>query len=192
YDLQADPGETKNVASQYPEKVSELRGEFLRWFQDVTEGQNYQPAAIPVGDADEPLVELQPSWAILKGDVLEYSFDGYDWDTIDGWKSDTGSATWQLDVLKPGTYEVIASYGYRSPATATGQLEINAGATKLECRLPMTPSQNVFLKQNVGTISLKEGKQKLTVKADSPAGIPGLRLNSLWLKSVINPYLESQ
>mgnify|MGYP003663046837 FL=1 len=184
YDLQADPGETKNVASQYPEKVSELRGEFLRWFQDVTDGQNYQPAAIPVGDAEEPLVELQPSWAILKGDDLEYSFDGYDWDTIDNWKTNSDTATWQLDVQKPGRYVVELSYGFRAEPLETGKLQVAVGDQKLGCELPMSTSQNVFLKQLVGTLDLKAGKQTLRVQAADSGGIPGLRLNSIWLKSL--------
>lgn len=184
YDLQADPGESKDVSRQYPEEASSLRNEFLRWFNEVTEGQNYQPAAIPVGDSEEPVVELQPSWAILKGDGLEYSFDGYDWDTIDGWNSNTGSATWQLDVLQPGRYAVELSYGYRDASPATGMLEISVGETTLSCDLSMSTSQNVFLKQSVGTLDLKAGKQTLRVQAADSGGIPGLRLNSLWLKSL--------
>ncbi|WP_417391968.1 arylsulfatase [Gimesia sp.] len=184
YDLQADPGETNNVAKQYPEKVSELRGEFLRWFQDVTAGQVYQPAAIPVGDEQELEVELQPSWAVLKGDDLEYSFDGYDWDTIDNWKSNSDTATWQLEVQKPGRYAVELSYGYRAEPELPGKLQIAVGDQKLDCKLPMSTSQNVFLKTDVGTLDLKQGRQLLTVRAVQPEGIQGLRLNSLWLKSL--------
>lgn len=184
YDLQADPGETNNVAKQYPEKVSELRGEFLRWFQDVTAGQVYQPAAIPIGDEQELEVELQPSWAVLKGNDLEYSFDGYDWDTIDNWKSNSDTATWQLEVQKPGRYAVELSYGFRAEPEVPGKLQIAVGDQKLDCELPMSTSQNVFLKTDVGTLDLKQGRQLLTVRAVQPEGIKGLRLNSLWLKSL--------
>jgi len=186
YDLKADPGETKNVAAQYPEQVKELRTEFLRWFEDVTAGQVYQPTPIPVGDADESVVELQPSWAILKGAGLEYSFDGYDWDTIDGWQSNAGAATWQLDVLKAGRYAVELSYGYRGASLETGELQISVDGNKIDCELPMSTSQNVFLKTAVGTLDLKAGKQTLTVQAKNANGIKGLRLNSLWLKALNN------
>ncbi|WP_339729273.1 sulfatase-like hydrolase/transferase [uncultured Gimesia sp.] len=184
YDLQADPGETKDVSRKYPEVASRLRNEFLRWFDDVTEGQVYAPAAIPIGDPQEPDVELQPSWAILKGDGLEYSFDGYDWDTIDGWKSNTGTATWQLDVLQPGRYTVELSYGYRDASPAAGPLEVSVSDTKLTCDLPMSPSQNVFVKQSAGTLDLKAGQQTLTIQAANAGGIKGLRLNSIWLKAL--------
>ena len=184
YDLTADPGETKDVSRKYPEVASRLRNEFHRWFDDVTQGQEYQPAAIPVGDSTEPVVELQPSWAIINGDGLEYSFDGYDWDTLDGWKSNKSTAHWQLDVLKSGRYEVELSYGYRSEPTTSGTLLLTVGDQSLSCKLPMTTSQNVFMKTIAGTLDLSQGKQKLTIRAAAPAGIQGLRLNSIWLKAL--------
>tara|TARA_R110002111_G_C6000489_1_gene373053 strand:- start:1562 stop:3361 length:1800 start_codon:yes stop_codon:yes gene_type:complete len=184
YDLQADPGETNDVSRKYPEEASRLRNEFLRWFNEVTAGQVYQPMPIPVGDAREPEVELQPSWAILKGEGLEYSFDGYDWDTIDGWQSNTGSATWQLDVLKAGRYAVELSYGYRSESPEPGQLQISVGEKHILCELSMSTTQNVFFKTTAGILELNSGKQTLTVQARHAAGIQGLRLNSIWLKAL--------
>jgi len=186
YDLSADPGETKDVSGKYPEVASRLRNEFLRWFDDVTEGQEYQPAAIPVGDPQEREVELQPSWAILEGEGLEYSFDGYDWDTIDGWKSDKGSARWTLNVLQPGEYEVVVSYGYRSEPSASGELQLMTGDDALEIQLPMTTSGNVFMKRTAGTLKLKPGEQTITIQSKKPDGIQGLRLNSIWLKKLSN------
>lgn len=186
YDLSADPGETKDVSGKYPEVASRLRNEFLRWFDDVTEGQEYQPAAIPVGDPQEREVELQPSWAILEGEGLEYSFDGYDWDTIDGWKSDKGAARWTLNVLQPGEYEVVVSYGYRSEPSASGELQLMTGSDALEIQLPMTPSGNVFMKRTAGRLELKPGEQTITIQAKKPDGIQGLRLNSIWLKKLSN------
>lgn len=186
YDLSADPGETQDLAKKYPEEAKQLRTEFLRWFDDVTAGQVYQPMPIPVGDDQEPSVELQPSWAILKGDGLEYSFDGYDWDTIDKWESNQATATWQIDVLKAGRYAVELSYGYRSSHPETGQLQISVGEEKILCQLPMSTSQNVFFKTMAGTLELKQGQQTLTVRSSNAAGITGLRLNSIWLKSLDN------
>ncbi|WP_299464618.1 sulfatase-like hydrolase/transferase [uncultured Gimesia sp.] len=186
YDLQADPGETKDLSRQYPEETEKLRSEFLSWFNEVTAGQVYQPTAIPVGDAQEPEVELQPSWAILKGEGLEYSFDGYDWDTIDGWQSNKGTATWQLNVLKAGRYAVELSYGYRSESSEPGQLQISVGEKQLLCELPMSTTQNVFFKTTAGILELNKGTQTLTVQATHAAGIQGLRLNSIWLKALNN------
>jgi len=182
YDLKADPGETIDLARKYPEKAQALRTEFLRWFEDVTAGQVYEPIAIPVGDAREPTVEIQPSWAILKGGGLEYSFDGYDWDTIDNWNSNQGTAVWQIDVLKSGPYAVELSYGHRSEQPEQAQLQISVGDKRIQKTLPMSVSQNVFLKMSAGTLELSKGKQSLTIQAMHPNGIKGLRLNSIWLK----------
>lgn len=182
YDLKADPGETRDLARKYPKETQALRTEFLRWFDDVTAGQVYQPTAIPVGDVLEPAVELQPSWATLKGDGLEYSFDGYDWDTIDNWESGQGAAVWQIDVLKSGRYAVELSYGYRSEQAESGQINISVGENKIQKTLPMSVNKNVFIKTSAGALELNKGKQKLIVKAANAEGLKGLRLNSIWLK----------
>ena len=76
------------------------------------------------------------------------------------------------------------SYGFRAEPLETGKLQVAVGDQKLGCELPMSTSQNVFLKQLVGTLDLKAGKQTLRVQAADSGGIPGLRLNSIWLKSL--------
>ena len=51
FDLQNDPGEMKSLTKQHPEKVAELRTEFVRWFNDVTDGVTYAPIPIPVASS---------------------------------------------------------------------------------------------------------------------------------------------
>lgn len=111
FDLQHDVGEKKNLIDQHPEVAKRLRKEFLRWFDDVTDGVSYQPVPIPIGHPNEPQVEIQPSWAKWHGDNIEYVFRGYDWDTIESWKEAGERAVWNLDVLRGGEYEIELSYG---------------------------------------------------------------------------------
>ena len=87
FDLENDPGEKKNLIKEEPEIAERLREEFLRWFDEVTRGMEYTPIRIPVGHPDESPVEIEPSWATWEGDHINYTFDGYDWDTIDGWRN---------------------------------------------------------------------------------------------------------
>ena len=55
----------------------------------------------------------------------------YDWDTIDAWSRPGESASWQLEVMTPGRYEVILSYGC-SQADAGGVLRVSAGDGSVE------------------------------------------------------------
>jgi arylsulfatase A len=182
YDLYSDPGETTNVIGGHSEIVDRLRAEFLRWFQDVTEGVEYRPVPIPVGHPDEPLVEIQASWATWHGENIEYVFRGYDWDTIEGWREPGEHATWRLDVQRGGRYELAISYG-RS-ARDGGTLEISAGDQSIECSPPPTPTPDVFERIHLGTLTLNEGSAILKAEVMKAHGNELMRLNRIFLRRV--------
>ncbi|MEX0818318.1 MAG: sulfatase/phosphatase domain-containing protein [Pirellulaceae bacterium] len=182
YDLESDPGETTNLAPEHPAIVRRLRAEFLRWFDDVTEGVEYQPVPIPIGHPDEPLIEIQPSWAKWHGDNIEYVFRGYDWDTIEGWKEAGEQATWNLDMLHGGQYELAISYG-RS-ARGGGTLKISVGDESLSCCPPPTPTADVFERLHVGTLMLSEGPAILNAEVVEAHGPELMRLNRIFLRRI--------
>jgi len=181
YDLKNDPGENKNLAAKHPETVSRLRKAFMDWFVDVTDGKTYRPVAIPVGHERENPVELQPSWATWKGDHINYTFDGYDWDTIDGWKKAGEHATWQLDFAQAGRYAVTLSYGCR-PLDAGGALRISIGTASLEHKVKATTTAEQFGRFRAGELVLDKGKATLKVEVISAPGRELMRLNGIHLK----------
>lgn len=180
FDLADDPGEKANVIRQHPEIVSRLRTEFVRWFDDVTDGVKYQPVPIPVGHPDELLVEIQPSWAKWHGKNIQYVFRGYDWDTIEGWKEPGEHATWNLDILRDGEYEVVMTYG-RS-ARGGGTLRIGVGSETLDITPPATPTADVFEEVPVGTLTLSAGLRVLKAEAVNTYGSELMRLNRIFLR----------
>ncbi len=182
FDLDADLAEKNNLADKHPEIVRRLRAEFLRWFDDVTDGVEYRPVPIPVGHTAEPLVEIQPSWAKWQGKNVTYVFRGYDWDTIEGWKEAGEHATWKLDVLRGGTYEVAISYG-RS-ARGGGTLRLSVGDQTVECTPPTTPTADVFTRLDVGTLVLSKGPATLKAEVVTAHGTELLRLNRIFLRRV--------
>ena len=188
FDLREDPGETRNAADRHPDRVRELRAEFVRWFEEVTDGQDYRPIRIPVGDPREPRVELQPSWATLEGETIEYVFRAYDWDTIEGWNRPDESATWQLNVQRAGRYEVAISYG-RGGRKAGGLLCLSAErpgvdgdvTASLQFTPEHTPTADVFVTQTLGTFELRQGPTELKAKVLQSRGGELMRLNGIWL-----------
>ncbi|MFT5467440.1 MAG: arylsulfatase A-like enzyme [Verrucomicrobiales bacterium] len=181
FDLQNDPGESKNLVGEHPEIVERLRTEFVRWFDEVTDGVTYAPAPIPVGDPAENPVEIQPSWAKWEGKNIEYVFEGYDWDTIEGWRDAGEKATWNLDVVKGGVYEIELEYGCR-PADAGGLLTIDVGENQIQFRPTATPTANVFKRVKIGEVELQAGEQLLTAECHEAAGTELMRLNKIWLR----------
>ncbi|MBI1314125.1 sulfatase-like hydrolase/transferase [bacterium] len=180
FDLANDPGETHNVFAQQPETAERLRNEFVRWFEDVTDGVAYEPVPIPVGHPAEPLVEIQPSWATWHGENIEYVFRGYDWDTIEGWKTPGEHADWKLDVLHGGRYAVEISYARLS--RDRGTLRLSVGEASLECSPPPTPTADVFERVSVGTLDIQPGSAELKAEVVDAQGDELLRLNRIFLR----------
>jgi len=184
YDLKNDPDESNDISAQHPEKVEELRREFLRWFESVTEGMEYSPIDIPVGHKEENPVEIQASWAKLRGPNINYTFLGYDWDSIDKWKNERDTAVWSLDVGSKGTYEVSVSYAC-APSNVGGQLVLNLGENKtLQFEPSATPSGDVFVKQKVDTVDLNVGKSKLMATVSGNGNNEVIKLNRIWLRKI--------
>ncbi|MFT5095160.1 MAG: arylsulfatase A-like enzyme [Porticoccaceae bacterium] len=180
FDIQTDLGEKENLIKQHPEIAARLRKEFLRWFNDVTNGVTYQPVPIPVGHPDETLLEIQPSWAKWHGNNIEYVFRGYDWDTIEGWKERGEHAMWNLDVLSDGEYDVTLSYG-RS-VRGGGTLRISVGDESIECSPNPTPTADVFERIAIGRLALTKGPATLKAEVVTAHGTELMRLNRIFLK----------
>ncbi len=182
FDLAADPSEQRNLVAEHPEVVRRLRAEFVRWFEEVTAGQEYHPVPIPVGHPDEPLVDIQASWASWHGENTEYVFRGYDWDTIEGWQAPTDYATWNLDVVHAGRYELLVSYARSSHSR--GKLRIGVGEQGRECNPPPTPTPDVFERMSLGTIQLDTGPARLKAQVIEASSSEVLRLNRIFLRRV--------
>jgi arylsulfatase A len=177
FDLQSDPGESNNVAGDHPEHVRRLRKAFTDWFESVTAGRDYSPVPIPVAG---PSVEIQPSWATWTGKHIAYTFDGYDWDTIDSWKVPGEKATWQLNVKQPGDYRVTLTYGCR-PLDAGGTLVLSSGDPRLTHQVQATATADQFEPHDAGVIHLKAGRQTLTATVGDCPGDELMRLNGITL-----------
>lgn len=183
YDLKNDPGEKRDVAKQHPRMVLAMRKEFLRWFDETTRGQTFRPVPIEVGRDDQNPVELQASWASLIGRSTRYTFRGYDWDSIGGWKTLGNAARWQLRVLTPGRYEVTVSYG-ADPASAGSEFVLSAGNARLTGKVESTITRDVFIRRKLGTLQLRRGINTLEVKAFKVNGQELMALNRIWLRRV--------
>lgn len=181
FDLTEDPGETKDVAGEHPDRVKQMRAEYVRWFDEVTDGLVYEPVAIEVGRDDENPVEIQSSWAGLQGDSVTCTFAGYEWDTIEGWKQPGEQAVWKIDVVAPGTYEVALSYG-AAPKSAGSRLRISAGETSFEHVVQSTVTANTFVRRPVGELQLTSGRHLLRAEVLQCKGDELMRLNRVFLR----------
>ena len=113
YDLEADPGEERNLADNMPEVLARLRGAYEAWFDDVSGTRGYDPPRIPLGTEQEnPVILTRQDWRVIGAD---------------GW-SDSHLGYWAVDVETGGAYDVRFRFTKQERA---GRAEFQLGKLKL-------------------------------------------------------------
>ena len=82
-----------------------------------------------------------------------------DWDTIDSWKKPGEAASWSIDVVQAGDYEVTLIYGC-DPADAGGEFRVEAGTAHLQGRVEGTVEREVFETRKIGVSQTAEGPRR--------------------------------
>ncbi len=94
YDLEADPGETRDLAGERPERVAELRAAYQRWFTDVSSTRGYAPPRIVVGTRFEnPSTLTRQDWRGPRA----------------GWGPDD-LGHWEVEVAEAGEYDITLRF----------------------------------------------------------------------------------
>ncbi len=183
YDLSTDPGEAHDLASQFPDRVRELREEFAKWFAEVTAGQDFQPPPIQVGREDENPVSLDLNYRNATSQKLRVSTRHFNRNVIDNCSQTGDSITWPIEVVRSGRYAVTLSYGC-GRGDAGGKLLVRVANSEFQCATQPTSGRNVYRTFEVGTLNLVEGNAAFEIKAVSIPGRELFALHRIWLKRV--------
>jgi hypothetical protein len=125
FDLQADPGETTNLAATRPDTAADLRRAYDAWFTDVARDHGYDPPRIFVGTPREnPVLLTRQDW---RGPAAT-------------WEA-SGLGHYEVDVRSPGPYRVTL----RFPALAAdADAEFESGSVRVKLPLQAGAAQAVF------------------------------------------------
>lgn len=141
YDMEADPGETTNLAATHPAVVAELRAAYAKWFADVstTRKDNFAPPRIVVGTDHEPRTVL--TWQ--------------DWRVTDsrGWGK---HGRWLLRFERAATYDIELRW---PEPIQPGILTLTVGQVTRTTRIT-APTPVVTLQD----VRIPSGKADLTVR----------------------------
>ena len=108
YDMEQDPGESKNIAAQKPGVVAKLRAEQQKWFEDVSATRGFAPPRIFIGtEVDNPVYLTRQDW---RGPEA-------------GWDR-TSRGYWEVDVRAKGNYEILLRI---NPARDAGEATVHFG-----------------------------------------------------------------
>lgn len=156
YDLENDPLEKTNIASEYPELTSSLRKETEKWFDSIMKGgRAYGQAVYEPGKWEE-----RGSPVNMDG-YVDYNTPGFNTErtsfSIDNLKDPGSYISYNINVTEKGSYRVEIGYNVES---------VNPGSEFIVHTKNDTASLRISGKNSSFSeiLSLPEGRQLLTLK----------------------------
>ncbi|MGF7218128.1 arylsulfatase A [Spirosoma lacussanchae] len=192
YDMLRDPAQSTDLAAEKPQQVQTLQNAYEGWFRDVSRAIS---ASRPVPVASQRVL-LQAPEAHFSGKVRYQQGNGWANDWIINWQSPTDSIWWDVDVQRPGAYQL--SLQYTAPESALGTvLTLTADSKTLQQTLrtsfdpPQKPSPDRVPRKEVyekpwawlpfGTLTLTGGHQRIRLQAGSIPNGQGAAVKALLL-----------
>ncbi len=126
YDMEADPGQTRDIAATEPTEAARLRAIAADWQRDVLEPARRQPAEpFPVGFPGAPHTELPARDGRSQGGITR-SGKAPNSSFFTTWHKAEDAISWSVDVKQAGSYEAIL--WYTCPAADAGAtVELSCG-----------------------------------------------------------------
>ncbi len=146
FDVQADPGESTNLAEKHPDVVKKMKAAYDRWFDDVSATRGYPVPRILAGTKHEnPVTLTRQDWRGPQAD----------WGKL-------GLGHWDVD-FTAGRYDVtvrMPALEQASPVTLQiGQIEKTAPAEAGEERVVFRDVEIPAGTQRVAAVVTHDGKQ---------------------------------
>lgn len=139
YDVLADPGEKQDVAAEHPDVVAKLKQAYESWFKVAADQCGFRRPVIPAGFFEENPVTLPAPQAYLKGGVKYVHGTGFAHEWVTNWKSTGDVIHWELEIVRPGRYEIAARY--LCPEGETGsKVRVTVGGRALEAKVEAATS----------------------------------------------------
>ena len=116
FDLESDPAEQRDLASEHPELVEELRGAYERWFADVTANRQrgYEPPPIQLGrPAPREVCLTRQDWRRSGSEGTSWGRDS--------------QGAWSVNVNEPGPYEVRLRFPDRPQGVHLTEASLHLG-----------------------------------------------------------------
>lgn len=186
YDMQADPSQKTDVASQHPEIVERLSKALAQWKKDMGEKKAFADRPFTVGYPEMPLTQLPARDGRPHGNVKR-SAGAPNSSYFTNWTSPEDRITWDVDVHTAGRYEAVVYYTC-PPADVGSTVELSLGDGRVQATVaePHDPpargaehdrsprGSESYIKDfkplPLGTIDLKAGRGELTLRALKVSG----------------------
>jgi arylsulfatase A-like enzyme len=191
YDMEADPGETSDIAAANPAIVQKLSQLYDAWFTDISR-DGLQRFPLPVGYAAHDPVELHAPQAFFDKPLHFASGPGFANDWLTGWTDAKAKVWFDVDVVAAGRYDIELAVAC-PPVDAGSRVRLHAAGQSLDIVIPAAPAADIplphrdadgktryrnreWLVVKLGAIDLPIGHTNLTLE---PLAMPGAQVMDL-------------
>lgn len=192
YHLEIDPGESQNLAEQYPNKLTEMRSAYASWWASLSLTPKRFGMQIPIGHPAENPVFLKPHHGLatgqlqftgqrgLLGERIGTHPSGVDGDWLANWSSPADEITWLIDVQAKAEYEI----GIRTRGQLGNEVsvQLKSGSQVQDVMLPASDSLEDWQDLLLTVLSLEQGIDTLTLRLSQTVPVNNFELRALWLK----------
>ena len=111
FDMQADPGQKKDVTTQHADVAARLSKALAEWKNEMHPQADKEGDSrpFPIGDLSAKLTQLPARDGVAHGGIKR-SARAPNCSYFTNWTSTEGNITWNAEVLTPGRYEAVVMY----------------------------------------------------------------------------------
>ncbi|MCA9065015.1 MAG: arylsulfatase, partial [Planctomycetaceae bacterium] len=196
YDMQSDPGETKDLAKVHPDIVRQLSRQYDAWFTEIS-SNGLQRIPLSVGFRQHNPVELHAPQAFIDKPLNFANGPGFANDWLTNWIDPKAQVRFELDVKTAGDFDVELAFA--CPAIDAGStVRIRSGDQSIEVTIPAADAPEIPLPHRdergptryrnrrwstlkAGMLHLNQGQCNLTLEPTQMSGSQVMELKHVKL-----------
>ncbi|MFK7849362.1 MAG: arylsulfatase [Akkermansiaceae bacterium] len=197
YDMTVDPGQTTDIAKEHPQITADLIAARDQWLKEAQAPKKERP--FTVGHAGSKITHL-PARDAKHTAGIKRSSRHPNCSYLHSWTQAKDKITWDVEVLKAGTYEVILYYTCR-PEDVGCEIQFKSDKSFISTVIKVAHNppiqgekenkvykQESFVKDfkphSMGRVELSEGKSQFELRALEIPGEQAIEFRLLILKRV--------
>lgn len=134
FDLIQDPTQKMALNAQFPDVVERMKKDVVQWEREVVAPAKVDARPFTVGDRRIARTELPARDAVGKGPTIKRSAAAPNCSYFTAWKSLEDRVVWNIEVLEPGTYEILMQYN-APPSSVGSWVEVTYGDVVIQAKV---------------------------------------------------------
>jgi arylsulfatase A len=185
YDLAATPGETRNLATEMPDRANGMARQLNEWRKSVAAQmpvRNTNYVQVPLRPEPDGTVRLPGHEVIIHGVNVRYEPPAHK-NTIGYWTKVEDWVSWELEVTQGGEYEVEILQGC-GKGSGGSEVDVSIASQTLHFVVQDTGHFQNFVRRTLGKVQLTPGRHTLAIKPQKKPGVAVMDVREMVLKPV--------